>query len=169
MKLKKRKSLCAQCVNMPAKVSKKVVGMIIRSRKSIMKDGVITVHPIYFYSHFAAPLALPVYLHLSLSHTPNTHTRSSKPLALPFVLDNDAAPVFFVFRLVSLSCPRYAYRLIPWTRLAEIVIRVQIFVLQLEHGNRLPDESGARSSQILVNAAMAFRACLKSRFSENEN
>ncbi|XP_029159041.1 hippocampus abundant transcript 1 protein isoform X2 [Nylanderia fulva] len=42
MKLKKRKNLCAQCVNMPAKVSKKVVGMIIRSRKSIMKDGVIT-------------------------------------------------------------------------------------------------------------------------------
>ncbi|XP_032451795.1 hippocampus abundant transcript 1 protein isoform X7 [Nasonia vitripennis] len=42
MKLKKRKSLCAQCVSMPAKVSKKVVGMIIRSRKTIMKDGVIT-------------------------------------------------------------------------------------------------------------------------------
>ncbi|XP_033215670.1 hippocampus abundant transcript 1 protein isoform X2 [Belonocnema kinseyi] len=41
MKLKKRKSLCAQCVSMPAKVSKKVVGMIIRSRKT-MKDGVIT-------------------------------------------------------------------------------------------------------------------------------
>lgn len=48
MKLKKRKSLCAQCVNMPAKVSKKVVGMIIRSRKSIMKDGVITV-PMNFH------------------------------------------------------------------------------------------------------------------------
>lgn len=43
MKLKKRKSLCAQCVNMPAKVSKKVVGMIVRSRKFIIKDGVITV------------------------------------------------------------------------------------------------------------------------------
>ncbi|KAF3428171.1 hypothetical protein E2986_14008 [Frieseomelitta varia] len=42
MKLKKRKSLCAQCVNMPAKVSKKVVGMIVRSRKFIIKDGVIT-------------------------------------------------------------------------------------------------------------------------------
>ncbi|XP_048514584.1 hippocampus abundant transcript 1 protein isoform X2 [Athalia rosae] len=42
MKLKKRKSWCVQCVSMPAKVSKKVVGMIIRSRKSIMKDGVIT-------------------------------------------------------------------------------------------------------------------------------
>ncbi|XP_012288882.1 hippocampus abundant transcript 1 protein isoform X1 [Orussus abietinus] len=42
MKLKKRKNLCPQCLNMPAKVSKKVVGMIIRSRKSIMKDGVIT-------------------------------------------------------------------------------------------------------------------------------
>jgi len=28
---------------MPAKVSKKVVGMIIRSRKAIMKDGVMTV------------------------------------------------------------------------------------------------------------------------------
>jgi hypothetical protein len=53
MKLKKRKSLCAQCVSMPAKVSKKVVGMIIRSRKSIMKDGVITVRcrvdVLYYY------------------------------------------------------------------------------------------------------------------------
>lgn len=29
--------------NMPTKVSKKVVGMIIRSRKTIMKDGVMTV------------------------------------------------------------------------------------------------------------------------------
>lgn len=43
MKLKKRKSFCAQCISMPAKVSKKVVGMIIRSRKAIMKDGVIMV------------------------------------------------------------------------------------------------------------------------------
>lgn len=43
MKLKKRKSLCAQCVSMPAKISQKIVSMIIRSRKSIVKDGVITV------------------------------------------------------------------------------------------------------------------------------
>ncbi|XP_011301256.1 hippocampus abundant transcript 1 protein isoform X2 [Fopius arisanus] len=42
MKLKKRKSFCAQCVSMPARVSKKIVGMIIRSRKTIIKDGVIT-------------------------------------------------------------------------------------------------------------------------------
>lgn len=28
---------------MPAKPSKKVVGMIIRSRKTIIKDGVVTV------------------------------------------------------------------------------------------------------------------------------
>ncbi|KAF7995829.1 hypothetical protein HCN44_006936 [Aphidius gifuensis] len=41
MKLKKRKSFCAQCVSMPAKVSKKLVGMIIRNRKTVMKDGVI--------------------------------------------------------------------------------------------------------------------------------
>ncbi|KYQ46365.1 hypothetical protein ALC60_14787 [Trachymyrmex zeteki] len=58
MKLKKRKSLCAQCVNMPAKVSKKVVGMIIRSRKSIMKDGVITVPMIFVKSHSLTPLAI---------------------------------------------------------------------------------------------------------------
>ena len=32
--------------NMPTKVSKKVVGMIIRSRKTIMKDGVMTVRKI---------------------------------------------------------------------------------------------------------------------------
>lgn len=43
MKLKKRKSLCTQCVSMPARVSKKIVAMIIRSRKTIIKDGVITV------------------------------------------------------------------------------------------------------------------------------
>jgi hypothetical protein len=32
---------------MPTKVSKKVVGMIIRSRKTIMKDGVMTVSYIF--------------------------------------------------------------------------------------------------------------------------
>jgi hypothetical protein len=32
---------------MPTKVSKKVVGMIIRSRKTIMKDGVMTVRFIF--------------------------------------------------------------------------------------------------------------------------
>jgi len=32
---------------MPTKVSKKVVGMIIRSRKTIMKDGVMTVRCIF--------------------------------------------------------------------------------------------------------------------------
>ncbi|KAK0168358.1 hypothetical protein PV327_002170 [Microctonus hyperodae] len=42
MKLKKRKSWCAQCISMPTKISKKIVGMLIRSRKSVVKDGVIT-------------------------------------------------------------------------------------------------------------------------------
>ncbi|KYN16832.1 hypothetical protein ALC57_10896 [Trachymyrmex cornetzi] len=66
MKLKKRKSLCAQCVNMPAKVSKKVVGMIIRSRKSIMKDGVITVPMTFVKSHSLTPLIIIIISQLSL-------------------------------------------------------------------------------------------------------
>lgn len=52
MKLKKRKSWCAQCISMPTKISKKIVGMLIRSRKSVVKDGVITViNYIYFFPH----------------------------------------------------------------------------------------------------------------------
>jgi len=89
MKLKKRKSLCAQCVNMPAKVSKKVVGMIIRSRKSIMKDGVITVPMIFVKSHSLTPLTIIISqlpLPLFPVAAPNS-TPKSRPLLSCYLAD----------------------------------------------------------------------------------
>lgn len=70
MKLKKRKSPCAQCVSMPAKVSKKLVGMIIRSRKSIIKDGVITVSFAFFDFDLRIFLPMSIWVKKHAQHHP---------------------------------------------------------------------------------------------------
>lgn len=96
MKLKKRKSLCAQCVNMPAKVSKKVVGMIIRSRKSIMKDGVITVPNDFTLSFISLPRQRPSLLgppRVHPLHPDTQHTCVRLRHALAFI----SSRVIFVY------------------------------------------------------------------------
>lgn len=75
MKLKKRKSLCAQCVSMPAKVSKKVVGMIIRSRKT-MKNGVITVLEYFLFNNFLFNHTFLSFFHLFLDKNSSIFTSS---------------------------------------------------------------------------------------------
>lgn len=63
---------------MPSKPSKKVVGMIIRSRKTIIKDGVVTVRKTMFYCYyyrlFRHPPNNPTLNHRR--NTPHDHPRT---------------------------------------------------------------------------------------------
>ncbi|XP_015439457.1 PREDICTED: hippocampus abundant transcript 1 protein-like isoform X2 [Dufourea novaeangliae] len=127
MKLKKRKSLCAQCVNMPAKVSKKVVGMIVRSRKFIIKDGVITSSGIgeasvyhalvvIFLEFFAwGLLTMPVISVLNITFPNHTFLMNGLIMGIKGILSFLSAPLigalsdvwgrkFFLLITVAFTC-----------------------------------------------------------------
>ncbi|XP_054015516.1 hippocampus abundant transcript 1 protein-like isoform X2 [Hylaeus anthracinus] len=127
MKLKKRKSLCAQCVNMPAKVSKKVVGMIVRSRKFIIKDGDITSSGIgeasvyhalvvIFLEFFAwGLLTMPVISVLNITFPSHTFLMNGLIMGIKGILSFLSAPLigalsdvwgrkFFLLITVAFTC-----------------------------------------------------------------